>query len=130
MIKINLVFPDKETKKVEVRGEMPVQTLESFYPQINSAFLMHNGQIVLPSFSFRYVDIKDGDTVFVIKCDATTLKISQPKPKYDTEIIRQCAKMNGINPKVPPHLIMEGLRLKDLYFAKKESAFYTKNFKN
>ena len=130
MITLHLCFSSGDLRTVEVNSSLPVNSLEQFYPVIESAYIIHKGQIILPSFSFKFAHINDGDTINIIKHDTNKMKMTKPKQVGDFQTYKQSAIMHGMNPNTPIHLIMEATRLKDLYFMKKEANLLYRNQKN
>ena len=123
MIHVTLLLPNGERTDVPVNEMDPLKSLEHFYPEVQSAYLIHHNQIVCPSFSFQFLKIQDGDTITIIRGTKTHVKTLTKPKEQDTEIIKRFAKIQGINDKAPSHLILEGARLKDLYMLRNENLF-------
>ena len=129
MISINLVLPGNKFKKVQIHNSLPVQKLEQFYPEIKSAYICHDQKIIMPSFSFSFLNIKDGDNVFIISHEIKHELIPRPKAKINNKVSAELAKMQGFSPNIPLNLVLEGTRLKDLRLTRQEASF-TGNFRN
>ena len=125
MISLTVHVPGKEPQSITVNQASQVQVLEEFYPNIETAFILHKSNVILPRFSFQFLGIKDGDHVYIAEHHysniSTHCKVGQKKKNQDKSLIYKFAKMQNMESIVPLDLVLEASRLKDLHLMRIES---------
>ena len=129
MIIIHLHLSDCTTAlHLNVNESQPLaQSLNSYIPELSNFHIVHQKNLIFPSFSPSFLNIKNDDDLFLIpkKKDTVTslnvqLQQSQKRQKLIESVHDRFIASHDIKMAVPAHIALEGIRLRDQHFAKLE----------
>ena len=125
-ISIHLFDSDGSRKKVSVCIYDPVQVLDSVVKKGGRRYIIYKNQLIMTRFSFKFYDIKDGDSLFIVRMKNKISKISnQNENSFETglknnEAQRRYLLSQNFPPDYNHSLVVELNRLVDQMFRKAE----------
>ncbi|OHS96427.1 hypothetical protein TRFO_37406 [Tritrichomonas foetus] len=90
---------------VTVNKLSSLNVLECYFPKQRKYSMFYHNNYLLPSFSFEFYEIKDGDTLYIIQTPQKLKPAIMKKPTI---------------PKIPSDITSEVCRLHDVFFSRAE----------